>query len=78
VTDTRPPITYALDRRAYEVAKAKAGIDSDAEVARRTGLHKVTVSRTITGFYPLTDNVRAKLLALFPDDYDLIVRPSDG
>lgn len=77
MTDTQPT-TYALNRRAYEVAKAKAGIETDAEVARRTGLHKVTVSRTITGYYPLTDNVRAKLLALFPDDYDEIVTASDG
>jgi lambda repressor-like predicted transcriptional regulator len=78
VSDTLPPITYALNRRAYEVAKAKAGIRSDAEVARRTGLHKVTVARVLSGEYPLTERVRQQLLNVFPDDYDTIVQASDG
>lgn len=78
MTDTPTPVKYVLDRRAYEVARAKAGIGSDSEVARRTGLHKVTLSRVLSGDYPLSEGVRVKLLGLFPDDFDDFVRVTRG
>lgn len=37
-------------------------------------MHPVTWSRILSGQYPLTEAKAKRIRAVFPDDYDLIVR----
>jgi hypothetical protein len=69
------PLDWRIDKHAYYVAKAKAGILEDQEVARRLGINRVTWSEVVNGHAGLSPAVRAGLRTLFPDDYDHIVRP---
>lgn len=68
----KPP-TFTLNKKAYEVAKAKSGLKYDQTVADALGVHPVTWSRILSGKYILTEAKAAALRRVFPDDYDAIV-----
>ena len=69
-----PEPQFIIDRNAYAVAKAKLGIQHDTEVAKRMGVHPITLTRTLGGQGSPSEAMRWCFVRLFGSDADVIVR----
>lgn len=76
-----------IDRDAYNIAKIKAGLRHDVDVAAALSaaapeanhrkMHPITWTRILTGTYPLTPRVEGLLRTVFGDeDAATFIRPT--
>lgn len=61
------PPTIRIRSDNLSIARAAAGLDSDAALAHAMGLHSTSVYRTLSGQAQLGATFIAALLATFPD-----------